>query len=1702
MWTARFVGPRIACVGDSFSYTAYDIGTAVQYEWKLTSASAVVTTATGSHQYSSLVNVPGLYAVKLTVTDISVSPNVSRRYTMPDSLEVTQCQPLASTSANWLFGDHAGLHFYQGKVVRSTGPKDNKPNISSYEGSAALSDSAGRLIGYVGGMNVNSAEVNGLRVFGKNYRPMINDTVNGSGSSSQSAVFIPYNSDASKYHLFTKAYTTEINGNKKKVFERYIIDKDVFRIIRGRRQYGELTSRNSPITDTLGNAPGPDEAISAIKRCDDSTYWLTVINPDSSAAEYYVVSDTGVVFSHRIPIFLPATYARTGFVKYSPDGNWVWIANSLYRFCRADGSIELVYNDSLNNNDRHYGICFSPDSRLLYTCGAEYSGFGYLATDSNYQSFLYQYNLTSSDVESSQREVVALDDLEKENYFRAMQLGPDDKIYVSAFNQPYLAVVHSPNTRVTVNNECNFQSVGPVLSVGSDGGISKAGLPNFIDARGPSEGTKGFKVKNVACLSKEFIPSTCCASTYKWYFGTGDSSTAEQPTYSYDSAGYYEVTLIVATDTITQTVKIGLLGGDFTIRGNDILCSSGQYTYEVNENKDFQFTWDIEGGTGLNSAPHQIEVSWGDSGVVKLHVLEESTQCIDSSELKVRKREDVPLAYVYATDNCADYKFTTDYACNEAYSWYFGDGTSSTDQNPIHSFASEGVYTVKLVVGADSVLKTINVGLGSGDLLITGDTVNCDDSTLFAYSVPENANLLYEWLATGTSLFTSVEHEASAVWERSGSMSVIVFNTTNGCTDTNTIAVDKMRPDSIVFTSVITNCTDVQFTTADYCGLDKMWYFGDGDSSALQNTTHEYSKRGSYKVVLCVDGDTVSQVIHLQNFTLPVLEGPATICDPSATYDYNLNNYTSAATYVWSAVNGTVSNPTDSLKAKVQFNSVDSLFNLYLEASNDIGCLDTISIVVEQKPTLVNTISKLAINCYPDSNSYIVGDPPQGGNGTYSYQWYSSLNNSNFTPILNDTGIHHYLLTKLNPKPYFRREVKSGDCESVSNSIQVGPSYLNNEILLTSSDPCHAGDIIEFSGNLVAPNHGISFKWETSTDSLVWSGDSLRAVAVLQSGNPYIYYSDILLNGPMYTRRKIYFIGGQTNAFCPSYSNVIKVSPQVSITQQPQDKLFCEPDASSFVFGISLQDGSTGITTVRAEIRSESGSGYTDLGLVSGNSFTYTPSNPSNYTGVDTFRFRISTSCGVFYSRKAIIATFIKGDIWFRDGSYDDGSEPNEDSTHYEIVRSPDIWNRQMPDNMSAHQNMEFKNNSPNQLNLWVRNRGNEATEPTNLYLYWTLGSINNEEWDIRWLDTTGNQIWNASLGDYFPMGSRINNQNDPIVVPSIPPNGSTKITYDWYPPNPAWFEGLVPDDVRGVSICLLARLEHCEAYPHKMAINEVFDRHVKTNAINNNNIITRNTWVIDEDPNNLVDEDNDGEIDWISGSWTGMGRQRYPSWFTRFCFDELSPSFFSHWNLAVEVDDIVRDAILASSNDNSSITYLGDNIFKLEEGESGVKCISKMVLPENEVFFFRPLFAPVNGWSSLPPEVFEVGMAQYTSDDIVEGAGSFLLDNTTQTLNNIEYVNTQSSSSQESNHLIVSPNPTSSQFNLELDEETKQNLVGETGTIIVADAYGYPHVILTNVSSQDVTNINIGGYKAGMYNVRYEIANQVFYKYVVKTDE
>ncbi len=56
-----------------------------------------------------------------------------------------------------------------------------------------------------------------------------------------------------------------------------------------------------------------------------------------------------------------------------------------------------------------------------------------------------------------------------------------------------------------------------------------------------------------------------------------------------------------------------------------------------------------------------------------------------------------------------------------SYSWYFGDGSSSTEESPYHTYSSSGTYTVELIVtdnegASDSISKTVDVSGSGGDL--------------------------------------------------------------------------------------------------------------------------------------------------------------------------------------------------------------------------------------------------------------------------------------------------------------------------------------------------------------------------------------------------------------------------------------------------------------------------------------------------------------------------------------------------------------------------------------------------------------------------------------------------------------------------------------------------------------------------------------------------------------------------------------------------------------------------------------------------------------------------------------------------------------------------------------------------------------------------------------------------------------------------
>jgi PKD repeat protein len=1783
VWSAIFRGPFLMCENDTIQYTAYDLGSSFDYRWFFRRVGGSTTTRSDDFQVELSGLSIGEYDVWLEISNSTDTISDTLR----NRLEVVKCNPLKDTKANWLFGDHAGIQFREnGSPIRTIGPREEEPNIRSHEGSASISDSSGNLEFYVGGRRaLDSAEFNDLTVFGSNFLPITNDTINGSSSSAQSSLIVPYYNDSNQFHIITRSRpVSTTSGNPFNEFSHHVVDVSkisTFPLL----ALGEVTSANQTIQDSQNNPPGFSESLTAIKRCSDTSYWLITADQDNKTLEFYTLDNTGPEYDHRDTIFV-SPQLTVGFIKFSPDGNWVWALNSLYRFCREDGDLQLVFNDSLDNFKQIYGVSFSPNSKFLYTTSAEYSGSG--STTPNDTSFIHtlnQFDLYSNDVESSEVHVQELDNQEFENYFRSLQIGPDEKIYVSAYGQPQIGVIHKPNVRASTLNECEFSPEGPILSVGGDGGLSSAGLPNFIDARGPDEILEGFNVINLACLQKEFLPETCCSDSYKWLFGTGDSSEAKSPTYTFDNAGTYAVTLIVGTDTFSKEVEIGSPVNNIAIFGSQVICfDSFLAEYSTIRSKDYDYLWSVEGGSFTQGGlGERIDVVWTDSGIVRLTVTDRVTGCIGKDSLPVWDRDSIDLNFWASTSNCSEFQFTTLNYCDESYFWDFGDGSTDTIQNPIHQFSDTGQYTVTLIVGTDTATKIIQVGIGGQDLIISGADENCSDSTLFSYSLPLKNTFQYDWSAQGSSQFTTNQNTADVIWQQSGFLSVVVTDTVSGCKDTAFLEVKKLRPDSIDFTFAVSNCTEVSFFTESYCGLDKHWQFGDGDTSILEDPVHNYLERGIYTVTLCVDGDTITKEIVADRDVIPEIEGVSTICDTSLEYDYTLNNHTENDQFDWFTFNG-ITLLNDSLNA--QFKFFDST-QIGVVITNPIGCIDTVLKDIYLFDQISNNTISASQNyfCNLDSSSVITGLTPTGGPGNYTYKWYEKFAGNDTLYLLeSDTGLNYYFSDSIVEERDYVRLTSSGECEAYSNYVHL-IFVLEDNVIEILDTPCFSGDTINLiaNGNQFYSQGGADFDWlwQKSTDSVSWS----RVDSTGSYSSPKTYqYSTTSNDETSFFRR---LVRGNDNPFsCNEYSNVITVKHKIRITEQPRDWSICDPVQDSFYYDIGIDNQSGGSITITAQYKSDGGSSFSDI--ATGSSVHKPAILPSGYTGTDTVRFKITSDCGTFFSDKVLLimassspqingsfgpynqygnvgdskllsvlstgvttrykwqiknidnpdwtdiqwaessdlvykskdvcdgdaqfrAIAINGcgadtsgtanfyliddsDIWFRDSPKDTGAEPNPDSSHFDIVKSPDIWNRLTDDNGIEHLDPEYKALSSNYLYIKVRNKGSDTTQTTPLKLYWTFASTNGEIWDWAWLDTSRNLRYNSDSAKYFPMGSKID--KDDLFVPPILPGDSFTVSYPWNPPSPNWYKINGSYD-SSINVCLLARLEHCQTYPHKMGIDEQFNTHVKRNAINNNNIITKNLWVYNRVDTDFADHDS------IWTPWTTVGIPDEPTETLvpfKPCIEEIHPDFFDKWEVRLQVDSVLKDAIISASSSNPHIIYDGNNIFSFASWVD--PCISDVNVPAKGNHFFRLEFIPIGDYTLFPHDNYEVGVAQYNNEspDAV-GAVIFSIDNTKGIFNNLAYTY-QGEEPEETASLLLSPNPTNGSFSVELDALAKSQMSGHSGTIVVADNYGIPHIVLTGVGASEKRTISLSGYKAGVYNVRFEIGGEVFYKYLVLEDQ
>jgi gliding motility-associated-like protein len=214
----------------------------------------------------------------------------------------------------------------------------------------------------------------------------------------------------------------------------------------------------------------------------------------------------------------------------------------------------------------------------------------------------------------------------------------------------------------------------------------------------------------------QFENNSFGGTNYLWDFGVDtldtDISTDFAPAYTYPGPGEYIVTLVVnpgwpCTDTSVQTFLI-LEKLDISFTVEDSMCVLGNSHdfdgfYDGPPNP--QISWNFGPGASPSMA-NTLDVngvSYSEAGYIPVTISAETGQCT-GSYTDLIFLYDVPVIN-FGIDpelKCAPYTVafvdsSSSYA-SLSYLWDFGDGTSSDEVNPEHTYEDPGFYDVTLSI--------------------------------------------------------------------------------------------------------------------------------------------------------------------------------------------------------------------------------------------------------------------------------------------------------------------------------------------------------------------------------------------------------------------------------------------------------------------------------------------------------------------------------------------------------------------------------------------------------------------------------------------------------------------------------------------------------------------------------------------------------------------------------------------------------------------------------------------------------------------------------------------------------------------------------------------------------------------------------------------------------------------------------------------
>ncbi|PKL58347.1 MAG: cell surface protein, partial [Methanomicrobiales archaeon HGW-Methanomicrobiales-5] len=372
--------------------------------------------------------------------------------------------------------------------------------------------------------------------------------------------------------------------------------------------------------------------------------------------------------------------------------------------------------------------------------------------------------------------------------------------------------------------------------------------------------------------------STGSPEEWGWEFGDGDWSTEQNPVHTYESPGEYTVSLEVSSrfgsDTATETDLIRAELPEPPSAGFSATPASGgaplavRFTDESTNSPD---TWFWNFGDGTASEDQNPEHTYAAVGTYSVSLT--ASNAAGSTEITkpdyITVIEPPTASFMADTRNGTaplTVRFTdTSTGDVTTWSWRFGDGGISSEQNPEHPYLAAGTYTVSLEVknSAGSDTETKSGYITVIERPVAAFTVNTVKGVapLKARFTDTSTGVPMSWSWDFGDGVTSADRSPEHTYGSPGTytVSLTVANSAGENTTTKTGHITVFEPLSAGFEA---NATvgrvpfSVRFTDQSTGSPEEWrWEFGDGSLSNDQNPTHTYQSAGIYTLTLTVENE-------------------------------------------------------------------------------------------------------------------------------------------------------------------------------------------------------------------------------------------------------------------------------------------------------------------------------------------------------------------------------------------------------------------------------------------------------------------------------------------------------------------------------------------------------------------------------------------------------------------------------------------------------------------------------------------------------------------------------------------------------------------------------------------------------------------------------------------------------------------------------